>query len=288
MRIDLHTHSTVSDGTDSPTRLVMRAAYAGLAVVGLTDHDTFDGLGEAMAAGPRFGVKVLPGLEVSCQLGDHEIHLLGYGCRRDDANLLAELELLRNSRTGRLLRMVEALRATGIGITLEDVRTAASGASTIGRPHVADAMIARGYVADRDEAFRDWLNEGRPGFVRRYSCDLTRAVDLVHGAGGAAVLAHPWARGADAVLTPDTIAALTHEHQLEGIEVDHPDHTPEQRSLLFDLGGRLGLIRTGSSDYHGSGKKDHELGCETTRETAYRELCTRIQMRGGLLWRSAV
>lgn len=285
MRIDLHTHSAVSDGTDSPTRLVMRAASAGLAVIGLTDHDTFDGLAEAQAAGARFGVRVLPGVEISCNQDGHEVHLLGYGCRTDDPDLLAELGRLRSSRSGRLLRMVQALNRAGIEITADDVHAVASSASSLGRPHVADAMIAKGYVADRDEAFRDWLDVGRPGFVRRYSCDLAAGVDLIHRAGGAAVLAHPWARGADSVLTPERIAALARDHQLDGLEVDHQDHTAAQRAMLFDLGGRLGLVRTGSSDYHGTGKTDHELGCNTTRETAYRELCTRIQMRGGALRR---
>jgi predicted metal-dependent phosphoesterase TrpH len=285
MRIDLHTHSTVSDGTDSPTRLVMRASAARLAVIGLTDHDTFDGLAEAMAAGARFGVTVLPGVEISCQQNGREVHLLGYGVRTDDADLNAELALIRNSRNGRLLRMIQALQSAGVRIGIEDVHRVAGTASSLGRPHIADAMIAKGYVDDRDEAFRDWLNEGRPGFVRRYACDLARGVDLVHGAAGAAVLAHPWARGADAVLTPEVITGLAREHQLEGIEVDHQDHTAAQRSLLFDLGGRLGLVRTGSSDYHGTGKKNHELGCNTTRETAYRELCRRIALRGGVLGR---
>lgn len=281
MRIDLHTHSAVSDGTDSPTGLVMSAAQARLQVIALTDHDTFDGLPEAIAAGSRFGVRVLPGVEVSCNQDGTEVHLLGYGCRVSDEALGAELELIRNGRGGRLFRMVKALQEAGLDITVDEVLAQAGSAPSIGRPHVADVMIAKGYVADRDEAFRDWLEQGRPGFVRRYSCDLPRAVDLVHGAGGAAVLAHPWGRGADSVLTADVIAELARRHGLDGIEVDHQNHTPEQRALLFELGGRLGLIRTGSSDYHGTGKQNHALGCNTTRETAYRELCTRIRLRGG-------
>lgn len=285
MRIDLHTHSAVSDGTDSPTGLVMAAVEARLQVVALTDHDTFEGLREALAAGQRFGIHVLPGLEMSCTRSGTEVHLLGYGCRVDDEALEAELERIRSSRQGRLLRMIQALQGAGIDIEADDVRAQAGAADSVGRPHVADAMIAKGYAADRDEAFRDWLNPGRPGYVRRYSCELGRAVDLIHGAGGAAVLAHPWARGAAEVLSAGTIADLAERHQLEGIEVDHQDHTADQRSLLFDLGARLGLIRTGSSDYHGTGKKNHELGCNLTRETAYRELCTRIQLRGGELYR---
>lgn len=283
MRIDLHTHSAVSDGTDSPTGLVMSAAEARLQVIALTDHDTFDGLSEALAAGQRFGVRVVPGIEVSCNQDGTEVHLLGYGCRTSDESLGAELELIRNGRSGRLFRMVKALQRAGLEITVEEVLARGGSTPSIGRPHVADVMVAKGYVADRDEAFRDWLEEGRPGFVRRYSCDLARAVDLIHGAGGAAVLAHPWGRGAERVLTTDVITALTRHHRLDGIEVDHQDHTAEQRALLFELGGRLGLIRTGSSDYHGTGKKNHPLGCNTTRETAYRELCTRIQLRGGEL-----
>lgn len=283
MRIDLHTHSTVSDGTDSPTRLVMKASYVGLDVISLTDHDTFDGLDEAQAAGQRFGVKVLPGLEMTCHVEDKDVHLLGYGCRTDDQALGRELTITRESRTGRLRAICEVLADNGINVTAEDVHRAAGAASSLGRPHVADAMVAKGYVTDRDEAFRDWLAEGRPAYVPRHSVALEEGIDLVHGAGGVAVLAHPWGRGAQRVLTPQVIASLAAYHELDGIEVDHEDHDRAARRMLFDLGGRLGLVRTGSSDYHGTGKNGHELGCNLTRETAYRELITRIQLRGGTL-----
>lgn len=283
MRIDLHTHSRVSDGTDSPTRLVMKASMAGLGAVALTDHDTFDGLAEACAAGQRFGVRVLPGVEMTCHTGDRDVHLLGYGCRSDDEELCAELARTRAARSDRLERMCARLADHGVEVSPEEVRARSRTASSLGRPHVADVMVAKGYVADRDEAFRDWLVEGKPGWVPRHSVDLGTGIDLVHAAGGVAVLAHPWGRGASSVLTPEVIALLTRDHDLEGIEVDHQDHSPAARRMLFDLGGRLGLIRTGSSDYHGSGKHDHELGCNLTRETAFREICTRIQIRGGSL-----
>lgn len=143
--------------------------------------------------------------------------------------------------------------------------------------------MAKGYVEDRDEAFRDWLSDGKPAYVPRRSVALEEGIDLIHNAGGVAVLAHPWGRGAQQDLTPQVIASLSAYHQLDGIEVEHQDHDQVARRMLFDLGGRLGLVRTGASDYHGSGKKDHQLGCNVTRETAYRELVTRIQLRGGVL-----
>ena len=283
MRIDLHTHSTISDGTDSPTRLVMRAATSGLDVIALTDHDTFDGLEEAQAAGLRFGVRRLPGLEMTCHVGGRDVHLLGYGPRPDDPALGRKLQITRDSRVGRLDAICQKLAEVGMSVTTADVHRAAGSASSLGRPHVADAMVAKGYVEDRDEAFRDWLADGKPAYVPRHSVALEEGIDLIHDAGGVAVLAHPWGRGAQQVLTPQMIASLSAYHQLDGIEVEHQDHDQAARRMLFDLGGRLGLVRTGASDYHGSGKKDHELGCNLTRETAYRELVTRIQLRGGVL-----
>ena len=283
MRIDLHTHSTISDGTDSPTRLVMKAATSGLDVIALTDHDTFDGLEEAQAAGQRFGVRLLPGLEMTCHIGGRDVHLLGYGPHPDDPALGRELQITRDSRVGRLDAICQILAEVGMSVTTADVHRAAGSASSLGRPHVADAMVAKGYVEDRDEAFRDWLADGKPAYVPRHSVALEEGIDLIHDAGGVAVLAHPWGSGAQQVLTPQVIASLSAYHQLDGIEVEHQDHDQAARRMLFDLGGRLGLVRTGASDYHGSGKKDHELGCNLTRETAYRELVTRIQLRGGVL-----
>lgn len=249
----------------------------------MTDHDTLDGLEEAQAAGQRFGVRLLPGFEMTCHIGGRDVHLLGYGARPSDSVLGRELHLTRASRAERLDAICQRLSDAGMTVTVDDVHRAAGSASSLGRPHVADAMVAKGYVEDRDEAFRDWLADGKPAYVPRRSVALEEGIDLIHNAGGVAVLAHPWGRGAQQVLTPQVIASLSAYHQLDGIEVEHQDHDQAARRMLFDLGGRLGLVRTGASDYHGSGKKDHELGCNVTRETAYRELVTRIQLRGGIL-----
>lgn len=283
MKIDLHTHSRVSDGTDTPTSLVMKAFEAGLDVIALTDHDTFGGVAEAQEAGKRIGVKVLGGIEMSTDHDGASVHLLGYGCDPFDRELNAELARIRFGRTDRLPAMVAKLSAAGLTLTLDDVLAAAHGAPAIGRPHVADALVAQGYVADRDEAFAQWIGDDRPGFVPRYACPLERAIELVHAAKGVAVIAHPWGRGGEAVLTAPYLEALVENHGLEGIEVEHPDHDEETRSLLFEMGARLGLVRTGSSDYHGLGKKRNPLGANLTRPSAYRDLVARIRRRGGVV-----
>lgn len=283
MRIDLHTHSNCSDGTDSPTMLVHKAIAAGLDVIALTDHDTFAGIAEAQEAGKRSGLRVLNGLEMSTKFEGRSVHLLGYGCDPRNADLKAELARIRAGRTERLPRMVDNLRAAGIDITIDEVYAQAGDASAVGRPHVADVLVRKGVVASRDEAFATWIGEGQPGYAERYACPVEEGIDLIHGARGVALIAHPWGRDTRAVLTADVFERLIREHQLDGIEVEHQDHDADARELLFEMGGRLGLIRTGSSDYHGKGKVAHELGCNLTRVQAYNELVARIRRRGGIV-----
>lgn len=283
MRIDLHTHSSVSDGTDTPTRLVLKALGLGLDVIGLCDHDTFDGIPEAVEAGKRVGLTVLGGIEMSTKFKGESVHLLGYGCDPYHRPLVEELARIRVGRSGRIEPSVKALNEAGLELSVDDVMDAAQGAPSIGRPHLADALVAKGYVANRDAAFAEWLAEGRPGYVERYATPLPDAIDLIHDAKGAAIIAHPWARHTEQILTAPVLEQLRNEHGLEGIEVDHEDHDADTRSLLFDMGARLGMIRTGSSDYHGLGKEGFELGCNLTRKSAYLELLSRIRARGGVL-----
>ncbi len=262
MRADLHTHSTRSDGTDSPTELVHKAAAAGLDVVGLADHDSFAGLGEAASAADVVGIRLLPSIEISCKFAGESVHMLGYGVTPRPA-LDAELDRVRSSRTDRLPEMLRRLAEAGMPLTADEVRWWGRHSPALGRPHVADAMVARGYVKDRDEAFRDWLADGQPIHVERYSTEVLVALRLVAESGGRAVLAHPWARRARTVLTADVLAGFA-SVGLAGIEVDHPDHDPQTRRELRGLASDLGLLVTGSSDYHGWGKVGHDLGCETT------------------------
>lgn len=283
MRIDLHTHSRVSDGTDSPTLLALNAHQAGLDVIALTDHDTFDGVVEASEAGKRIGLKVIPGIEMSCEYDGASVHLLGYGMNIWNRPLLAELVKLRQARSERVQRLADRITELGMPLTAEEIIEAAGASPSVGRPHVADAMVAKGYVANRTEAFETWLGDDKPGYVHRYACDLVRGIELLHQAGGVAVLAHPWARQSREVLTAQVITKLTVEHELDGIEVDHTDHDLDTRELLSDLAVRLGLVRTGASDYHGLGKPDNPLGCNLTRETALGQLRRRALARGGSL-----
>lgn len=281
MRIDLHTHSTLSDGTDSPTRLVLNAQANGLSTIALCDHDTFDGLAEADECARRVGLHVVDGLEMSARFFNTTVHLLGYGCKTNNEELNAELAKVRQSRRDRLPETLAKLDSLGMEITLEEVANNAVTGS-VGRPHVADAMVARGYVANRDEAFQKYLNEGGFAYVERYSIEVSRGIQLIHGAGGAAVLAHPFIEGRGSrQITPEVIEEMAFDMHLDGIEVDHPSHSAHDRDLLHELGARLGLIRTGGSDYHGTGKIGHELGCETTRATALTELLRVIASRGG-------
>jgi predicted metal-dependent phosphoesterase TrpH len=279
--IDLHTHSAVSDGTDTPTELVAHAAAAGLTVVALTDHDTFDGLDEARAAGERLGVEVLPGMELSCSRQHQSVHLLAYGADPADAALAEEMELVRDGRSGRLRPVLAKLAALGVPVSEEEVLAFVGSSPSVGRPHIADALVAAGHVQDRTEAFNRFLADGGPAHVGRYAIDIGRGIDLVHGAGGVAVIAHPWGRGREKVLPAAVLSGLVAEHGLDGIEVDHQDHDAAARSGLRALAGRLGVLATGSSDYHGTGKVDHDLGVNSTDPETYATLRSLMGQRAG-------
>lgn len=269
MLIDLHTHSSVSDGTDTPAELVAHAAAAGLSVVALTDHDTFDGLTEARQAGERHGVEVVPGMELSCTRQHQSVHLLAYGADPTDTDLAAEMALVRDGRSGRLRPVLAKLAELGVPVTEAEVLAFVGSSPSVGRPHIADALVAAGHVKDRTEAFDRFLADGGPAHVGRYAIGIGRGIDLVHGAGGVAVIAHPWGRGRERVLPVEVLTALVAEHGLDGIEVDHQDHDATARAGLRQLADELGVLATGSSDYHGTGKVDHDLGVNTTDPEAY-------------------
>lgn len=282
MLIDLHTHSSVSDGTQTSEQLVQAAAASGIDVLGLCDHDTFAGLDAAAAAGQQFGVRVLRGVEISAEVEGASVHLLGYGCRFDDEPLNQELERIRRGRAERIPLLLAKLAEAGLPV--DDVLADfVADSPSVGRPHVADAMIAKGYVVDRRQAFDEYLADDGPLFVPRYAVDLLVGLRLVRAAGGVAVLAHPWGRISRDLLRPAVLAELAAAAGLDGLEVDHPDHDRETRAELRELAGELGLISTGSSDYHGRGKTGHELGCNTTEPAALAALAELAQARGGRL-----
>lgn len=274
MRVDLHTHSRVSDGTDSPAELVHAAKAAGLDVVALTDHDTADGWDEAVTAAHEVGVTLVRGMEISTRFSGGGVHLLAYLPDATYQPLREELARILGGRDNRLPLMVDKLRSLGIDLTEADVHAESGAATASGRPHVADALVRKGVVRDRKEAFDRYLASGAPGYVGRYAADLCDTIKLIDAAGGVTVIAHPWGRSETARITeadlPGLIAA-----GLSGIEVDHQDHDAPTRERLRAMAQAHGLIATGSSDYHGTGKVDHDLGVNTTAPEAFEALLER-------------
>ncbi|HZJ07234.1 MAG TPA: PHP domain-containing protein [Nocardioidaceae bacterium] len=272
MRIDLHTHTNRSDGTTSPAELVRHARDKGIDVLAVTDHDTTEGWAEATEAAVREGVVLVRGMEISCKLAGHGVHLLAYLPDPTFEPLAAELERILDGRNSRLPATLAKLRDLGIDIDVADVRRRAGGAAAIGRPHVADALVDKGVVRDRTEAFDRYLGPQGPAYTHRYAADLFAMIEHVKGAGGVSVVAHPWAsRHNYDALGAEGLATLKGAG-LAGVEVDHQDHDAETRQRLRATAVGLDLLITGSSDYHGDGKVDHEVGCNTTSPDEYERL----------------
>jgi predicted metal-dependent phosphoesterase TrpH len=271
LRIDLHTHSLASDGTDTPGDLIRAAAAAGLDVVAITDHDTAVGWSEAAQAADEVGITLVRGIEVSTRFAGRSVHLLAYLPDPEDPVLVQELRAILEGRNARVPGIVEQLRAHDIEITVDDVLREADSSEAAGRPHVADALVRLGLVHHRNDAFSQWLNPGRPGYVRRHAPEVADMVRIVRAAGGVPVVAHPWGRGAREALTAEALADLR-EAGLAGIEVDHQDHAPADREVLRGLAGDLDLLVFGSSDYHGIGKIDHDLGVHQTPPEVFERL----------------
>ncbi|MFJ9806676.1 PHP domain-containing protein [Streptomyces sp. NPDC101158] len=272
MRIDLHTHSTASDGTDTPAELVRNAAAAGLDVVALTDHDTTRGYAEAIAALPE-GLTLVTGAELSCRLDGVSLHMLAYLFDPEEPTLSAERELVRDDRVPRARAMVGKLQELGVPVTWEQVARIA-GDGSVGRPHVAEALVELGVVPDVSGAFTpDWLADGGRAYVGKHELDPIEAVRLVKAAGGVTVFAHPLAVKRGECVPESAIARLA-EAGLDGIEVDHMDHDEPTRARLRGLAKEVGLLTTGSSDYHGS-RKTCALGDFTTDPEIFGEITRR-------------
>lgn len=250
--VDLHAHSTASDGSREPADVVREAKRIGLAAIALTDHDTVAGITEAVTAGDALGVRVVPGVELSAVEGDVETHILGLHLS-DTRELEAKLVELREMRRSRAERMVQALNELGVRIDFASVLEQAAGGA-IGRPHVARAMIAEGWAVDFRDAFDRYLGNGRPAYVTKERLPVTDAVALIHRSGGLAILAHPSHSG-----TRDRIAAFV-EQGMDGVEVRHPSHSSEDISRLAALVQHFSLVPSGGSDWHGSADGPRTLG----------------------------
>ncbi len=253
VRIDLHAHSNVSDGTQPPAAVIASAAEAGLDVVALTDHDSTDGWAEASAAARATGIALVPGMEISCRTPEGiSVHLLSYLHDPAHPGLLEEITKSKDARFTRAERMVSLL-AEDYPLSWDDVIHHVAPGATLGRPHIADALVAAGVVEDRTEAFESILTSRSRYWVQHYAPDPAYAVELVRDAGGVPVFAHPVASSRGRIVGDRTYREMI-DAGLSGLEVDHRDNPEEGRTFLRRLAARHGLFVTGSSDYHGAGK----------------------------------
>ena len=263
--IDLHTHTNCSDGTDSPRELVNKAIVQGLEVLGISDHDTTSGWKEATET-LRGSLKLALGSEISCLTRDGiSVHMLGLLFDPEHAEMQQVLEETRDGRLPRMRKMIEKMRAEGMDISMADVEQAMPTGATMGRPHLADALVAKKIVKSRDEAFVDLLHNESRFYVSHAAPTPAEAIALIRRAGGVAVIAHPFASHRGQILKVEDFSELV-AAGLNGIEVDHRDQNPDERAMLRSIAKELDLVVTGSSDYHGTGKQNSLAENHTHRE----------------------
>ncbi len=275
--IDLHTHTNCSDGTDTPTELVNKALAAGISILGLTDHDSIAGWQEARAA-LRPGISLVPGAEISCQTPDGiSVHILGLLFDSDNLELMSTMQATRENRVGRMAKIITRLNEAGIEISMQDVLDQLADGATLGRPHLADALVKKGVVASRDEAFTQMLHNKSKYYVSHYSPLPEAAIKMIKAAGGVSVIAHPMASHRGRTISLETFGSLI-DAGLDGVEVDHRDHSPDEKTQLIELAKQNNLVMTGASDYHGNGKLN-QLGEYVTMPEQWERLEARAMYR---------
>lgn len=273
--IDLHTHSNESDGTDRPSELVESAIAAGITHLALTDHDSIAGWDEALARGAK-RISLLLGAEISCQTSEAlSVHMLGLLFDPKDTQLREAMEQTRTNRITRMERIVARLQEAGIDITIADVYAELREGATLGRPHLADAMVRKGIIKDRSEAFEKFLHNRSKFYIPDASPTPERAIALIKEAGGVAIIAHPFASLRGRIISTEYLESLI-DAGLDGIEIDHRDHNEGEREALRELTRRYGLIFTGGSDYHGTGK-ENRLGENRTDPSQFEKIVARAR-----------
>lgn len=251
MLIDLHAHTNLSDGLDSPDELVQRAIIEKISVLAITDHDTVESWQRLRNHSGSGALTIVPGAEISCRTSSGmSVHMLGYLFDPQDHRLAEMMSLTRDDRIPRMKKIIQLLNDAGIDVTFDDVAARADGAATVGRPHLADALIALGVVASREEAFTRYLHNDSPFYVGHLAPAPEEAIAAIKNAGGVSILAHGLAGTRGDIYALDDIASLV-EHGLDGVEVDHRDHDQQARLSLRELADSLNIFATGSSDYHG-------------------------------------
>jgi len=257
--IDLHVHTNASDGTLSPAEMVQYACARGLSAVAITDHDTVEGVAEALAAGGKAGIEVVPGIEISAEHQQSTLHILGYYIRHDDQLLQERIAVLQKARNERNPRIIEKLRNLGVAITLQQVEQEAE-TGQVGRPHFAKVMVQQGYVRTEREAFERYLKKGARAYVDKYRFAPDAAIGCIRDAGGVAVLAHPSIIGRQGSAVLQGLVAELSGCGLQGIEVYYPEHSSRQQELYKSLAQQYNLIETGGSDFHGASVNGIEIG----------------------------
>ena len=275
--IDLHTHSNVSDGTDTPAQLINKAHSQGISVLAITDHDSTAGWGEAITA-LRPGMDLVLGSEISCQSeGGFSVHMLGLLFDGENVELQSSMEKVRENRIGRMEKIIARLNGAGIEISMEDVLRELNDGATLGRPHLADALIKKGVAKNRDEVFAELLHNNSKFYIPHYSPTPNEVIKMIKKAGGVAVIAHPFASLRGRTIDESAFSPMV-EAGLDGIEVFHRDHAPDQQELLLNIVKDFNLVATGSSDYHGEGKLN-TLAEFTTSKDNWEELESRANKR---------
>lgn len=270
--IDLHAHTSVSDGTETPTQLVRAAVEAGIGTIALTDHDSTAGWEEARGAAAGAGIVVIPGMELSTNWGPASVHMLAYLFDPSDGDIVTETARIRDGRLHRAELIVNRI-AEDYALTWDDVLAQSIDGGTIGRPHIADALVARGHVLNRSAAFESILHWRSGYYEKYYAPSPLRGVEMIVNAGGVPVLAHPATHGRDRMIDEDNMRILA-DAGLFGLEVHHRDNTDDGKARLLELAALFNLEVTGSSDYHGEGKPNR-LGENTTSAEVLRKLVAR-------------
>jgi 3',5'-nucleoside bisphosphate phosphatase len=274
--IDLHVHSSASDGSYAPAEVVRNAKAGGLTAFALTDHDTVDGLAEAAAAGQTHGVEVIPGVEISARNPGGTMHILGLGINYHDGKLDSRLAVLKQARRDRNPQIIAKLNTLGISITMEQVERI-SGGGQVGRPHIARALMESGYVDSIQQAFDIYLRHNGKAYVSKFRFPPDEAIAMIREAQGAPVLAHPFTLGLGTAFALKNTLKELQALGLAGIEVFYSEHTPEQEALYLKLAQELGLLVTGGSDYHGENKPEIRLGSMPSQNKVTYELVQALQ-----------
>lgn len=257
--IDLHVHSTASDGSLTPRQVVQEAKNLGLRAIALTDHDTVAGLDEALAAGREVDLEVIPGIEISAHHEPGSMHILGYFINHHYEGLQAQLAVLQQARASRNPAMIAKLQELGVAITLAEVEAVAGGGQ-LGRPHIAQVLVRKGYARDFQDAFDRFIGNHGPAYVKKFRFPPADAIKMIREAGGLAVLAHPFTLEYGSRQHLQAILQELQSYGLAAVEAFYPEHTPEQQKLYQELAAELGLLVTGGSDYHGEIKPKVQMG----------------------------